>query len=476
MAEREKTNWKFEEDLREEIAATLHSVKSYNLPEICTSLGLASGTEEEAFSSKRSYVKSRILGYSETALLELASAVISEVGSTDGLQDLLSEHAVPPHERISDITRRKILKSLDNLDELFGDLGKAVVRERLDTLAPMWNKASIYGKPFATLEDDFQQHYLLNSDWDNSKLLELCGALTCTQARFVTFLDSLLRPEARVGADQTNLVKTLGELLAADGYAVRQTSYVSGYPVYAIGRQMLGVAGAPKNLIFASTGAKPELVFRDAVNNDVEIAKHADLCLIYDRPLSSASGLSWLALAEWWQEAQGIAEIAAARRSLGERLLRSIPENSPGVYAIFRIYFEEFTKLLDESLPALVPQVYLHFDPLSQRLRGGNKVLARQRMDFLLLLPDRVRVVIEIDGQQHYATNRRASPQRYAEMMIEDRRLRLKGYELYRFGAAEFPDATSRSADPPNVGVQSRQAVKDFFTQLFARHQLLDAV
>ena len=46
-----------------------------------------------------------------------------------------------------------------------------------------------------------------------------------------------------------------------------------------------GVSGAMKNLIFASTGEKPELIFRDAVNNDVEIVKNADKVLIYDRPL-----------------------------------------------------------------------------------------------------------------------------------------------------------------------------------------------
>jgi hypothetical protein len=42
-------------------------------------------------------------------------------------------------------------------------------------------------------------------------------------------------------------------------------------------------------------------------------------------------------------------------------------------------------------------------------------------MDFLLLLPNRARVVIECDGAQHYADDLgRASPQRYAEMVAED--------------------------------------------------------
>lgn len=39
----------------------------------------------------------------------------------------------------------------------------------------------------------------------------------------------------------------------------------------------------------------------------------------------------------------------------------------------------------------------------------------------------RVRVVIEVDGKQHYATmHGAAKPSRYAEMMVEDRELRTR--------------------------------------------------
>jgi very-short-patch-repair endonuclease len=61
-------------------------------------------------------------------------------------------------------------------------------------------------------------------------------------------------------------------------------------------------------------------------------------------------------------------------------------------------------------------------------------------MDFLLLLPDNVRVVIEVDGKHHYSRADRPAPDLYGQMMEEDRRLRLSGYELYRFGGAEFAD------------------------------------
>jgi very-short-patch-repair endonuclease len=67
--------------------------------------------------------------------------------------------------------------------------------------------------------------------------------------------------------------------------------------------------------------------------------------------------------------------------------------------------------------------------------------LNRQRMDFLLLLPHRRRVVVELDGVQHYADDqKRADPRRYGQMVAEDRALQLAGYEVYRFGGHELAD------------------------------------
>lgn len=105
------------------------------------------------------------------------------------------------------------------------------------------------------------------------------------------------------------------------------------------------------------------------------------------------------------------------------------------------------------DIPALIPQVYLHFDPATQLARRtagqDRKPLARQRMNFLILFSSSHRVVLEVDGKQHYEEGENASPRLYSEMVAEDRRLRLAGYEVYRFGGAELmrPDASKMVAD-----------------------------
>jgi very-short-patch-repair endonuclease len=80
-------------------------------------------------------------------------------------------------------------------------------------------------------------------------------------------------------------------------------------------------------------------------------------------------------------------------------------------------------------------------------------------MDFLLLLPHGTRIVLEVDGRQHYATeDGLADTARYASMVAADRDLKLSGYEVFRFGGAEL------HGDP------ARGMVKAFFSALFLRY------
>lgn len=203
-----------------------------------------------------------------------------------------------------------------------------------------------------------------------------------------------------------------------------------------------GVGTPAKNLIFAANGPKPELVLRDALNNDIEIVRNGEYCLVYDQPIP-ADGLTYSNLIQWWRERQGFADDVPPRDvglDLHNRLRASLGDN-PVELRVFDTYVARY-KDNGFGIPALIPQVYLHFDPATQSARrsasqsGGP--LARQRMDFLILFSSRHRVVLEVDGKQHYANGDTASPALYSEMVSEDRRLRLAGYEVYRFGGAEL--------------------------------------
>ena len=221
-----------------------------------------------------------------------------------------------------------------------------------------------------------------------------------------------------------------------------------------------GVDGELKNIIFASTGPKPRIVLRDAINNVVEVVENEEYCLFYDRPLSEA-GLTWAELVDWWRASNelGDQDDVEVARSLYRRLVASL--DSPPENTLFRTYCERYGSAEEGAgQPALLPQVYLHYDPRTRRERGGApSVLMRERMDFLLLLPRGVRIVLEVDGKQHYAECDAASPRLYSEMVSEDRRLRLRGYEVYRFGGYEL------------TAPEAADMLRGFFDSLLAQHE-----
>ncbi|WP_234432231.1 hypothetical protein [Streptomyces sp. NRRL S-378] len=225
-----------------------------------------------------------------------------------------------------------------------------------------------------------------------------------------------------------------------------QTSFTGG---------LRGLRGELRNLIFAAA-QKPEIVWRDVAGGVIEITRNKAYCLLYDRPVG-AEGLTWGALAKWWSLQDGMygAPEGVRLQALLNRLRTSL--NAPE-QLLLDSYWEYSTQRGFDDCPALLPQVYLHYDPVSQNQRiqrVEGKVLTRQRMDFLMLAPGGRRYVIELDGKEHYSRDGKAAPDLYADMVREDRRIRLQGYEVYRFGGAEFVDPQA-----------AKNMVRGFFDQL----------
>lgn len=298
-------------------------------------------------------------------------------------------------------------------------------------------------------------------------LLDAYGFREWPDARLCQLLEFVVHPAVRRGKEQASLVQAVNAVLAADRFELFASESLSGHSVFKVRPSGAGVAGRPKNLIFASVGPKPEIGFADAVNNDIVILRHAEHCLVYDEPIGE-DGLRWTQLVDWWAARGGLdPSEAKTRNQIGERLSKSLA--SEPERRLFKAYFKILRPQLGDELPALVPQVYLHYDPMTLRElreRGDARRFDVQRMDFLLLLPHSVRIVVEIDGQQHYSTGTEASakpsPAEYARTVRSDRHLRLAGYEVYRFGGYELRDENTCSS-----------VVEDFFTRLFRRHGLL---
>lgn len=105
-----------------------------------------------------------------------------------------------------------------------------------------------------------------------------------------------------------------------------------------------------------------------------------------------------------------------------------------------------YIKKHGKHLPALIPQVYMYYDPKTKAEREWQ-IFEHQKMDFMMVVRPTQRIVFEIDGIQHYAEDsvapgtkykRYASATRYADMMKAHREMSLAGYDVYRFGGREL--------------------------------------
>ena len=428
---------------------------------------------------KAKYVEAVLRGLAEAEVVDLARRCIATFPDrcAIGVQDALWWVESGGAPALSEVTRLAIADALDgrrmhpqqdpvSFLQTFaryvgGDFGPAMVGYTRDGRlftegTAIHDLASIFGATGATKQQRLP--------YSHRELLEGFGFRHWHDNRCCQFLETMVHPTVRRGDDQADWVAFINGLIAADRHALVESEQVSGHPVFKIRRLDRGVTGQAKNLIFASTGPKPVLGFRDAINNDVVVLDNADQCLFYEDSIGD-DGLLWTELVAWWAKLQGgKVNDADARKALGMRLLAAV--GSPPEKLIFTAYFQRWAPMLRARLPALLPQVYLHYDPATVKqlhARGEEKRFLIQRMDFLMLLPHRVRVVIEIDGQQHYSKEERGqqhpSPAVYAETVRGDRDLRLAGYEVYRFSGHELYTEERAAA-----------VADEFFSRLFQRH------
>lgn len=368
---------------------------------------------------------------------------------------------------IIDETRRSIIDAILAMGCMKGD---KQYHEFAKLVCPTLSDATIA---------EIARHMDRFDDWPESYLLDtIIDYLDLTDAEFLFFLEQYVNPnihhwkwnaEENTTEDipNTELVSTINRYLEHDGYKLVVKDTIGDKNFYRGESMRIGVQGSVKNIIFAAK-YKPEIAFDDALNNDIRITRNEDQCLVYDRPIPQ-NGLMWSELVNWYAEKYGITsnqENSFIRRlcdCLDSSFKRQGAKAGPETWMLQAYY--ELKRDLGVDLPALIPQVYLYYDPLTYKERG-YKLFEHQKMDFLIILSHRDRVVIEIDGKQHYAEGETASPRLYSEMVRAHREMSLLGYDVYRFGGYEFVDA-DRDDEAKRRMLEN---MKQFFVRLFRKY------
>ena len=433
------------EHLKVAVESELQPQRRVDLPKLCDGLELPYAPDNPEL-TKREYILSRAekLRDDPEQTRRVAANFTEQYPVAEGNKDtfMIEEMlwADSDYPEISKKLRREIAGGLEgealcvDTDGFLDALGRLwVLQSREQKLLETW----VIGIKPNSLRWQIEQYVINNSNnWSIEDLFNKLGALDCSHVRFGKLIETLAGPDVRPDEPrQRSFATAVNKVLSCHGLELAATGEADGYPTFTLQKIGTNVVGRPKNLIFASS-VKPDLRFRDAVNNDIEIVTHVDKILVYDRPIP-ATGLRWRDLQAWWAELNECKNDQEAKKTLYHRLLASLPESSPPQRLLFETFFKHFRKAVPD-LPALLPEVWLHYDPKTINQRGRS-ALFRQRMDFLLLISPSTRVVIEVDGKHHYSDKTgRADPIAYTKMVADDRDLRLCGYDLYRFGGSEL--------------------------------------
>ncbi|HEY9257514.1 hypothetical protein [Chitinophaga sp.] len=424
-------------------------VKAHSIEGICQSYGLGDGQGYFSPASKYKYVHGLLIKKDEDFIVTIAKKICIDYNS-DQIGLRLNEYFNGKFYKISLVTRQELLTVLYSKTDLQGRLSKEEFITSCGLPFPNYLAINTLFSGF------FGPAHAAQANEESTlaeilKAIEIHGVL---DNKFFHFLEQIVHPYTRSNVEAQDYVKTINNYIRKDNHQLRPDGEISGESIYKV-VQMDGVNDTVKNLIFASNSYKPEIVLDDAISNRIKIVRNSEHCLIYDRQIKS-NGLLWVDLVSWWSDLNNTPASKAEAANLKARLHQSLASEPEKLF--FETYYTEFSRRLSRQLPALIPQIYLHYDPYSIK-QYGVQYLLRQRMDFLMLLNNNIRIVIEIDGIQHYAEGTTAIPAKYAEMVNLDRDLKLLGYDVYRFGGYELKPGCE-------------QVIISFFEKLFKKHSV----
>lgn len=313
-----------------------------------------------------------------------------------------------------------------------------------------------------------------SGDWgDDAGMFDVVDILHWSDQDFLYFCQEYVNPvfnryiwddeqEDRVNLQQS-CVDAINLYLTDCGYELKPINRIGDKIEFEL-EELTGVKGKIHNIVFAAT-RKPEILLTDVLNHTVQIPVDESKYLLYDREVST-DGLTWGELLQWYNENHSSTEV-----SLVDRLQEAVKNcGSPIEEKFFNCYLDVINAFGD-TIPALLPQVYLYYDSKVQRERT-IKIFDHQCMDFLMLFSGSQRVVIELDGVQHYSDGTVqipdspypqaiASTAKYASMVSAQREMTLAGYEVYRFGGKEFQNQE-----------QAKAMVRQFLLDLFSKHRI----
>lgn len=237
--------------------------------------------------------------------------------------------------------------------------------------------------------DDIERHYDCYNDWNINRLFfSEMHLLEVSDALFIKFCEEYLNPiynrKERVEKDDGDWIivdrtlqceRIINNELGRVDLEVELSISENGLSVHKIKNKVQYPSEDIKNIIFAANAKKPDIVIDNALENSVKIIDVGD-ALVYSDGIPE-DGITWRRLVNWYKQY----EANETQKALARKLVSSLDSKPEKLF--FKTYIEYILKE-DRDLPALIPQVYLYYDPKTKDVRGKglyNIIVSGKNLD-----------------------------------------------------------------------------------------------
>lgn len=190
-------------DLRHQLASAISDAKAYDLPSICSRLGLFEGETDEAMRSKYKYASIRISDVPAGDLPGIARTYLAEDDHFE-LSEALAKIDEAAGPTITDLTRKRLI-------DIYGEFPICTEQQLIDFLKALWPISTMLEADqipgiSRTVEEAIFQHTVRNYDWDNKDVLKAVGLPSMSQRQFFRFLAASVHPMAQNDERQAVMV------------------------------------------------------------------------------------------------------------------------------------------------------------------------------------------------------------------------------------------------------------------------------
>lgn len=288
---------------------------------------------------------------------------------------------------IDEVTRRLILDELLIIGYVSGNMEYASFVDRVYPEAK--ELPVIYDRRYNNLRDEIWKHKDMNNDFTDSEMFYTYLKLDqIDDEKFIFFLEQYVNPiinrrrydeqEEEWIPLQEECVNAINRYLLSCNLRLEVKELRSDKKIFEIVSLTQGVDQSIKNIIYAAK-FKPDIVIDDALANNIHIVKNEEQCLIFDKEIPE-KGLFWQDMVDWYAEKYNLSH--NVEEAYVKRLKEAIGESSPPEQLFFDAYIELKNEMVCQ-IPALIPQVYLYYDPLTKQQRGWKKYLNIKEWIFL---------------------------------------------------------------------------------------------